>query len=292
MYPQNVATMSGLVESTYAIGLLAGPSFGGVLEEAGGFSLPFYVIGGLTLAMGVLATFTIPKAKGASKDSTNRVKASIILQFMKLPFFWVSGFIQMAAAITHGFLTDVLEQHLAVFGLSSTQLGLVFAVNGLAYLIAASIISRVADKYGGQRYICLVGVTLVAVSYLLFGPAPFIPLDNQLWLVILALAIHGVGWGFELIGSISGMIVEVMEHNGSGDLGTVGMVSGIFNALFNLGYFIGPTMAGPLYDAFGFPKASMSVFGIHIAVLASLIVMLIYEQFQRTKKKKSELLSE
>ena len=44
-FPENVATMFAILETFFGIGMIVGPTVGGALYEAGGFTLPFVSLG-------------------------------------------------------------------------------------------------------------------------------------------------------------------------------------------------------------------------------------------------------
>ena len=44
-FPDNMATMFAILETFFALGMIAGPTAGGILYEAGGFMLPFISLG-------------------------------------------------------------------------------------------------------------------------------------------------------------------------------------------------------------------------------------------------------
>ena len=44
-FPDNVATMFAILETFFGIGMIVGPTVGGALYEAGGFTLPFVSLG-------------------------------------------------------------------------------------------------------------------------------------------------------------------------------------------------------------------------------------------------------
>lgn len=46
------------------VGMVIGPPVGGVLYEAGSFSTPFYVVGGITLTCFVFLLIVMPKDPG------------------------------------------------------------------------------------------------------------------------------------------------------------------------------------------------------------------------------------
>ena len=54
--------MQALLEMFFGVGMIAGPSVGGVLFEHGGFCCPFFVMGLATLIATVFVCFALPKS--------------------------------------------------------------------------------------------------------------------------------------------------------------------------------------------------------------------------------------
>ena len=52
------------------LGYMLGPPIGSALYQYGGFTTPFYVIGGLTALLAVVLIFLVPKMRG-SRESGN-----------------------------------------------------------------------------------------------------------------------------------------------------------------------------------------------------------------------------
>ena len=52
---------------------------------------------------------------------------------------------------------------------------------------------------------------------------------------------------------------------------TYGLISGLWTSTFALGAFIGPTIAGILFDSVGFPWGTLFILGIHILVIILLV---------------------
>lgn len=57
---------------------------------------------------------------------------------------------------------------------------------------------------------------------------------------------------------------------------TYGLVSGLWTSTFALGAFIGPTLAGILFDSVGFPYGTLLIIIIHIFVLLLLLVNYVF----------------
>ena len=48
-FPDKVATMFATLEAFFGVGLIFGPSIGGVLYQVGGYTLPFAVLGSILI---------------------------------------------------------------------------------------------------------------------------------------------------------------------------------------------------------------------------------------------------
>ena len=53
-FPENVATMFAILETFFGIGMIVGPTVGGALYEAGGFTLPFVSLGKMMIEIYIL----------------------------------------------------------------------------------------------------------------------------------------------------------------------------------------------------------------------------------------------
>jgi len=52
------------------------------------------------------------------------------------------------------------------------------------------------------------------------------------------------------------------------DMSTYGMVSGLWASFFSLGAFVGPSVAGILYDTVGFRSGTLFPVGMHVLVVS------------------------
>ena len=53
------------------------------------------------------------------------------------------------------------------------------------------------------------------------------------------------------------------------NLETYGLISGFWTSAFALGAFIGPSIAGLLFDKIGFRKASMFIIILHVIIVST-----------------------
>ena len=103
MFPNTVSTVFGLVEMSFGVGMILGPTVGGALYQLGGFTTPFGVLGGILLIQAVISTQTLPKLKGNSSESSQGDNYGI-LQAMKIPSVALATFSVFSASIAVGAL--------------------------------------------------------------------------------------------------------------------------------------------------------------------------------------------
>ena len=261
-FPLNVGSAFATLETFFGLGLIAGPTVGGALYEVGGFTLPFTTLGCVLLAAAATVYCFLPKEVvrlNVKSDYT-------VLKLLRHPRIFLSGITTMAASLSIGFLQAVLEPHIRPLNLTPFEIGLMFVLNGLTYAICAPIVGFVTDKGLPERVSTAIGSLLVVVAFLLIGPSPLLPIENSLPLCIIALIIHGLGFGAQLVCTFSVSHKEALQADLPDDLSTYGLVSGLWASSFALGAFIGPSIAGVLYDTIGFPWATTCVAALHLLV--------------------------
>jgi multidrug resistance protein len=163
------------------------------------------------------------------------------------------------AIVTLAAFTDIVAYSIAVpvlpdlsrrFGASPTVIGLLFASFGLT-LLAVSVPMGAASDRGGRKLPLVVGALALVGATLLFAYADSLP-----WLFAARLvqgAADAVTWvvGFALIADLFGPSER-------------GRVMGFVMAGSNLGFMIGPTLGGWLYEMGGIrlPFLVVAAFGV------------------------------
>ena len=163
------------------------------------------------------------------------------------------------AIVTLAAFTDIVAYSIAVpvlpdlsrrFGASPTVIGLLFASFGLT-LLAVSVPMGAASDRGGRKLPLVIGALALVGATLLFAYADSLP-----WLFAARLvqgAADAVTWvvGFALIADLYGPAER-------------GRVMGFVMAGSNLGFMIGPTLGGWLYEIGGIrlPFLVVAAFGV------------------------------
>jgi len=261
-FPNNVASAFAILETFFGFGLIAGPTVGGALYELGGFTLPFVVLGSVLSMASVTVWCFLPKELSNSRP----VAKNSVFDILKQPRILLASATTAAGAISISFLQATLEPHIRPLNLTPIQIGLMFVLNGLSYAVSTPIWGRLCDKCCPERVVSGIGAVIVAISFVLIGPCPLLPLDSTLILCIISLIIHGVGFGAELVSTFSGSRRDAIRAGLPDDITTYGLVSGLWASSFALGAFIGPSIAGVLFDTVGFGWGTSLVALLHAIV--------------------------
>jgi len=270
-FPENVATMFAVLETFFGLGMIVGPTVGGALYEAGGFTLPFVLLGAILVCASGFCFFVLP----SSVDSVNSVaEKPSVLQALKVPSITMAMYSVACSAASLGFIQATLEPHLRSFNLTPLLIGSMFVVSGGCYGFSAPIWGMMCDKYP-PKMVTLVGAILIGIGFSIMGPLPFLNLEKSIKLIIISLVFHGLGLGAEVVAGFADAHKSALAAGFPDTIDTYGLVSGLWTSTFALGAFIGPTLAGILFDSVGFPWATMLVIGVHIFVVVFLIVFSI-----------------
>lgn len=182
----------GLMQVALFVGHALGPLGGGLIADAMGYRMPFYIAGGL-MATGALIVvlfvhedFTPPPASAPRRGVLAEGRA--LLGISLFPVIVVVIFmIQFGGVIVSPILSLYVEE-LHGSGNAATMAGLVIALNGVVSAVAAVVIGRISDRVGPSIVlrICLVGS---ALTYL---PQAFV---QDVWQLLWLRAVLGIFLG-------------------------------------------------------------------------------------------------
>ncbi|KAG5883594.1 hypothetical protein JTB14_004788 [Gonioctena quinquepunctata] len=261
-FPDNIATTFASLETFFGLGLIVGPTVGGALYQAGGYTLPFAVMGSTLFLSAILTAFVLPK----HDPEMDKEAGPSMLKALKIPGVLLSALSIVVTSMSIGFLQASLEPHLRSFHLKPIFLGLMFIINGGVYAMVAPVFGWLCDKFCHPKVITVIGAVLVAAGFCLIGPAPFIPVQTTLWLTMFGLVLHGLGMAAQLVASFSDALRTSVSHGFPNNVETYGLISGLWTSTFALGAFIGPSVSGILFDIIGFAHSTMFVVVVHLLV--------------------------
>ncbi|XP_032636400.1 MFS-type transporter SLC18B1-like isoform X5 [Chelonoidis abingdonii] len=278
-FPNNIATVMGSLEIFTGLGLVLGPPLGGFLYQSFGYEVPFIVLGCLVLILVPLNMYLLPKYDAiATKDS--------FWMLITLPKVVLLCFTIFSLSACLGFLDPTMSLFVSEkFKLPAGYVGLVFLGLALSYSLSSPLLGFLSDKMPHLRkWLLVFGGLLTALSFFLLGPAPILHIESKLWMFVLMLVLTGFSLGMSSIPLFPEVLHCAYENGFEEGLSVLGLVSGLFSAMWSLGAFVGPTLGGFLNERLGFEWAATIQGGW--ALLSGLAIGIYYilEASQRNRR--------
>ena len=246
---------TGLYQSGFLIGSMAGPAVGGLLARIS-LQAPFGFYALTLLVAGVLGLSLLPRAVTRPVGAGRRggVPMRRVLRDRRYQAALVANFAQgwNSTGVRSSMIPLVIT---AGLGLSTTWTGTVFAVAAVIQTIAIVPVGRFVDTVG-RRPAMLAGALIMAVSLM------SVPLSGSIEPVIAALCVYAVG----------AAAMSTAPAASVGDA-TGGIRGGTAVAVFSMcndtGAIVGPLVAGAVSDAFG--RAPAFAAGVVILLVSALV---------------------
>nr|XP_033794864.1 MFS-type transporter SLC18B1 isoform X3 [Geotrypetes seraphini] len=230
-FPNNVATVLGSLEIFTGLGLVLGPPVGGFLYQSFGYETPFIAVGCVVLMLVPLNIWILPRYDTfPGKES-----------------FW--KLITLPKVV---FLCGV------IFSLSSC----------LGFLDPT--LSLFVTRTKLRKWLLIIGNLGTAICFFFLGPAPIFHLKSQLWLFVLMLVLNGFYLGLSAIPIFPEMLECAYKHGFEEGLSTLGLISGLFSAMWSVGSFVGPTLGGFLNEKFHFQWAA-AIQGLLVLIIGLMV---------------------
>nr|XP_019962581.1 PREDICTED: MFS-type transporter SLC18B1 [Paralichthys olivaceus] len=269
IFPNNVATVLGSLEIFTGLGLIMGPPVGGWFYQSFGYEVPFLLLGCFLLIMVPFNLYILPNiVADPSKDSFFRLLSHVKIVLICYVIFTLSAGL--------GFLDATLSLFaINMFSLSPGHVGLIMLGLSLPYCLASPLMGYFTDKYPATRsWFMVTGGLATGVGFCLLGPVPFLHIPSQLWLLVLMLSVIGFSLGMTALPTFPEIITCAYENGFQEGLSTLGMVSGLFGAVWSLGMFYGPTVGGLLTQHLSFEWAAAVQGGL--AFMAAFLLAVFY----------------
>ncbi|XP_054653127.1 MFS-type transporter SLC18B1 isoform X2 [Dunckerocampus dactyliophorus] len=267
VFPNNVATVLGSLEVFTGLGLILGPPVGGWFYQSFGYEVPFMLLGCFLLVMVPLNIYILPSIDAvSSKASFFQLLKNVKIVLLCYVIFTLSSGL--------GFLDATLSLYAVdQFHLSAGYVGLIMLGLSFPYCLGSPLMGIFTDKYpASRRWFMVIGGVATAVGFLLLGPVPFLYIPKHLWLLVLMLGIIGFSLAMTAIPIFPEVITCAYEKGFEEGLSTLGMVSGLFGAVWSAGMFFGPTMGGFLTQRLSFEwgaaiQGGLAFFGAFLLAL-------------------------
>jgi MFS family permease len=232
------------------IGMAIGPALGLILMN---YSLTLLLAASTVLAaLGLVVSFFINYEKSQNKMVGKSAARAVILEKTAIP----PALVLLCITLTYGGIVSFIPLYAGARGVQN--IGLFFTVYALVLLISRPIIGRMADRYGGRKFVAP-GILLIAASLVVLIKADSLPL------FLLSGIIYGIG--FATVQPILNAIVVSLappERRGA--------ANATFTTAMDLGIGIGSILLGFIVQQSGYEwmygiSAIFAVLGIVVYYL-------------------------
>ncbi|XP_036398582.1 MFS-type transporter SLC18B1 [Megalops cyprinoides] len=278
VFPNNIATVLGSLEIFTGLGLILGPPLGGLLYQSFGYEIPFIILGCFLSLMVPFNMYMLPNFDATpSKDS--------FIRLFTRPKIFLISFVIFTLSSGLGFLDATLSIFATEkFGLKPGYVGLLLLGVSLPYCLSSPLLGVVSDKFpAARKWLMVVGGLATAIGFCFLGPTPILHIQGQLWLLILMLTIIGFSLGMTGIPTFPEILICAYENGFEEGLSTLGLVSGLFGAVWSIGMFFGPTFGGFMTQTLNFEWAATIEGGIGFIASFLLGAYFISEGAQRKR---------
>jgi DHA1 family tetracycline resistance protein-like MFS transporter len=265
--PEERSKYFGLVGAFSGIGVIVGPSLGGILATIS-YSTPFLVATGVILLNVIWGFFFLPE----SLDKEHRVASirlgdlnplkqlSNVFTMPNLRWLLFAGFFYaFPFAMLISNVTILLKDSL---GWNAVDAGIIFSVVGVVDILVQGVLVGKLLPIFGDIKLSIGSLILVSISYLLFGMVAVIPSPSLL--VVATILFAGSGGLVE--NALRGLTSRLAASHQQG------MVGGASQSMQSLAMILGPLFGGLLYVQLGHATPYWS--GTLIIVLAIVAVVL------------------
>jgi len=277
-FPNDQATILSLLETSFGLGLICGPTLGGWLYEIGDYTLPFFALGSF-LVFGAFLNFVVCYGRDAVIHDAKERQAGY-LQILLTPGIILDSLCVVTSLTFIGYNAATLEHHLRQFDLSVMTVGSIFVITGTIYAITTPVWGKLTKMFD-TRLLCLVGCIQCLAGFIILGPVPIISAQPSLVSIIIALILIGLGTGIKLVAALVGSFNYSIGELGMPDnKSTFGVCSSIYHTSTSIGAFIGPSLGGILLDQFGYRSSTYFLFIFELLLIVGMATFILARKFK------------
>ncbi|XP_063675813.1 MFS-type transporter SLC18B1-like [Bolinopsis microptera] len=255
IYKDSLGMVTAIYELTFSASLALGPLMGGFLYDVGGFYLPFVVTGSLHQIMSIIAIIAITEsAKERSEEDTTLTNetTSSMKSLLRPPILLLGIVVMSFVSADEAFVGNFLAVYMKDSYQKTVEVtGTILMVCGVCYSFAIMLFGYLTDRGLSRAVTTLLGFIVLIIGTLLIDVSLF----GAVWP---SYVYPGIMFGLVEVGSamIQVCILPLLVfHDGQPDQErSTEAMTGVYNAGFFIGAFIGPLMGSALVDLLSFPK--------------------------------------
>jgi len=239
---EKVGKAVGFITASSWVGVALGVPAIALLGYTGGWRLPFYITGGLSLALWVMLWFWLPRSSRRSDQSIDLINRFKVIGRQSAPWYvFIANATQQAALL--GLMTYFAAYMIESYGWDQANIAPGLALLGVGAVIGSfvgGVIAGWARRLEWLAVICLVGG---AVTGLLFA------LDVHAWIVVAVAFVASV-----LVSVSVPVLTTLIMHLAGQSRGTAG---GMFDTSGRAGGVVGASAGGLMLSLGGFPAVGL-----------------------------------
>ena len=238
-----------------SVGVALGPGIGGLVGEAYGLSMPFYVVGVTAILTAIYAAIRLPETRGAAIDNEASSGAAPMSTWS---FLTSRRFLLVAMATATIFMTragtraTLMPLHAdAALGWGPAEIGVVFTMTGIMTLFTLMPSAWAADAIGRRNVICFSGLLAGTGAMIVgtFASVPGLVLGN----IVLTLGTGTAG------PAPAAYVADIAPPEKRG------MAVALYRSAGDVGFLAAPPLLGLLSEATSL-RTALVVSGIIVAV--------------------------
>lgn len=234
----------------FVLGFMIGPLLGTVFLEELDFTYRIlFQVTAFILATSIIAALLV--SRKSKKDHHERFSFSSIKEMKKFPEVVI---LLIFCTSSFGIILSIYPAFLNDNGMSDTDILLLYFAFG---------VSRVVSLALGGKFSRRTSQTLIAATLAVSAGLALSAISDSF--IVYAIALVLMGFGFSIFFPLTLEIILSKTRKGIS-----GKIIGAYETVFGIGWAIGPTVGGPLTQAFGAqaPYVVFCVVGIGVTMLA------------------------
>ncbi|MEI6157059.1 MAG: MFS transporter, partial [Atribacterota bacterium] len=264
---ERTARLSAFISGLYA-GVMSGVAIGALLADRMGFSSVFIVSFFIILLAGGMALIWLPHTAGRRMITRERsvfpsgVTAKFFANRNVLSLF---GLVVIPLTICSVFLDYYFPLFISGQGLSTSQVGRAFLLNGLCIVYLGPWLSQWSDRsFGAAKSVVLSGLIVA-------GALIFFAVQGTIIAAFLAVILLGISDSFGLVAQNNFFLhLPVTQLIGPGK------ALGYYDNVRKIGQMVGPVTFASL--------ASTGIIGVALVGLGTLVALVVFRGVSRTER--------
>lgn len=246
----------GTYATAQGAGQALGPALAGYLIAAGRFDLAFIAAGVVGLAAALIVGTWSPSLPVHDTPARWPAFRAGLLEVLRHRLILITSSAHAAQFVLNGALSAFLPLYgRDVFGLTTPQLGWLFAGQTVTTLAARPFIGAMSDRVG-RRAVIVAGLTVCSIAVWALS------VTASSWMLVTAVVAYAAGVA-TTTAATSAFITDVSRR------ARYGTAHGVFGTIYDIGDAAGPIGAGLLVAAVGYAPMfrTLAVVGLVMAVV-------------------------